>query len=214
MSFESAYKVAYDKKSLGGDLMTNSNQKVKAWLFSLPPVKSCLNSKSCENDCYALKAYNQYPSAKALWDYNFHLVQNDLDLLYTRLDKQLAKIAKSKLRVVRIHQSGDFYSQEYIAVWTKLAKKYTGIKFYGYTKVNSILDLTQFEKLDNVSIVKSLVAGKYRNYGTVDYVERMSAKHSAVICPATYGENKKEIKCNLHCNACTKKNTNVFFVQH
>ena len=214
MSFAGAYKLAYDKKVIGGDLMTNSNQKVKAWLFSLPPVKSCLNSKSCENDCYALKAYKQYPSAKALWDYNFYLVQNDLDLLFERLDKQLAKIAKSKLKVVRIHQSGDFYSQEYIDVWRRLAKKYSGIQFYGYTKVNEILDLTQFEKLDNVSIVKSLVAGKYRNYGSVAYVERMSPKHNAVICPATYGENKKEIKCNLHCNACTKKNTNVFFVQH
>lgn len=214
MAFADAYKVAYDKKVVGGDLMTNSNQKVKAWLFSLPPVKSCLNSKSCENDCYALKAYKQYPSAMALWDFNFHLVQNDLEQLYKRLDEQLAKIAKSKMRVVRIHQSGDFYSQEYIELWCKLAKKYTGIKFYGYTKVNNILDLTQLEKLDNVSIVKSLVADKYRNYGTVDYVQRMAPKHNAVICPATYGENKKEIKCNLHCNACTKKDTNVFFVQH
>lgn len=214
MSFESAYNEAYAKKSVGGDLMTNSNQKVKAWLFSLPPVKSCLNSKSCEKDCYAKKAYQQYPSAKALWDYNFDLVQNNLGELYDRLDKQLAKISKSKMRVVRIHQSGDFYSQEYVAVWQRLAKKYSGVTFYGYTKVDSILDLTEFEALDNVSIVKSLVAGKYRNYGTINYVERMSVKHDAIVCPATYGENKKEIKCNLHCNACTKKDTNVFFVQH
>lgn len=214
MAFADAYAAAYDKKVLGGDLLTNSNQKVKAWLFSLPPVKSCLNSGSCEKDCYALKAYKQYPSAAALWDFNFHLVKNNLTELYNRLDKQLAKIAKSKMRVVRIHQSGDFYSAEYVEVWHKLAAKYPMISFYGYTKVDSILDLTKFESLDNVAIVKSLVAGKYRNYGTINYVNRMAAKHDAIVCPATYGENKAEVKCNLHCNACTKKDTNVFFVQH
>ena len=214
MAFADAYAAAYDKKVLGGDLLTNSNQKVKAWLFSLPPVKSCLNSSSCEKDCYALKAYKQYPSAAALWDFNFHLVKNNLTELYNRLDKQLAKIAKSKMRVVRIHQSGDFYSAEYVEVWHKLAAKYPMISFYGYTKVDSILDLTKFESLDNVAIVKSLVAGKYRNYGTINYVNRMAAKHDAIVCPATYGENKAEVKCNLHCNACTKKDTNVFFVQH
>lgn len=214
MAFAEAYAAAYDKKVLGGDLLTNSNQKVKAWLFSLPPVKSCLNSGSCEKDCYALKAYKQYPSAAALWDFNFHLVKNNLTELYNRLDKQLAKIAKSKMRVVRIHQSGDFYSAEYVEVWHKLAAKYPMISFYGYTKVDSILDLTKFESLDNVAIVKSLVAGKYRNYGTINYVNRMAAKHDAIVCPATYGENKAEVKCNLHCNACTKKDTNVFFVQH
>lgn len=214
MAFADAYAAAYNKKVLGGDLLTNSNQKVKAWLFSLPPVKSCLNSGSCEKDCYALKAYKQYPSAAALWDFNFHLVKNNLTELYNRLDKQLAKIAKSKMRVVRIHQSGDFYSAEYVEVWHKLAAKYPMISFYGYTKVDSILDLAKFESLDNVAIVKSLVAGKYRNYGTINYVNRMAAKHDAIVCPATYGENKAEVKCNLHCNACTKKDTNVFFVQH
>lgn len=214
MAFAEAYQAAYDKKVLGGDLLTNSNQKVKAWLFSLPPVKSCLNSGSCEKDCYALKAYKQYPSAAALWDFNFHLVKNNLKELYNRLDKQLAKIAKSKMRVVRIHQSGDFYSAEYVAVWEQLAAKYPMISFYGYTKVDNILDLAKFESLDNVAIVKSLVAGKYRNYGTINYVERMAAKHDAIVCPATYGDNKAEVKCNLHCNACTKKDTNVFFVQH
>ena len=214
MAFAEVYAAAYSKKELGGDLMTNSNQKVKAWLFSLPPVKSCLNSGSCEKDCYALKAYKQYPSAAALWDYNFHLVKNNLSELYNRLDKQLAKIAKSKMRVVRIHQSGDFYSQEYVELWERLAAKYPEIKFYGYTKVDSILDLTSFESLANVAVVKSLVDGKYRNYGTVNYVQRMSVKHNAVVCPATYGENKAEIKCGKQCSACINKGTSVFFVQH
>ena len=216
MSFEQAYNVAYSKKALGGDLLTDSNVKVKAYLFSLPPIKSCLNCASCKNDCYATKAYNQYPSAKALWDYNFYLVQNDLQELERRLVLQLDRIAKGKntKKVVRIHQSGDFYTQEYLDMWTSIAMRYPSIRFYGYTKVEKILDFTRFEALPNVAVVKSLIDGKYRNYGTVDYVERMSKKVFAIVCPATHGENKAEIKCGVQCSACISKGCKVLFVQH
>ena len=216
MAFVEAYQKAYNAKALGGDLMTDSNVKVKAYLFSLPPIKSCLNCASCKTDCYATKAYNQYPSAKALWDFNFDLVQNDLPQLYSRLTKQLDKIVASKTskKVVRIHQSGDFYTQAYLDMWASIASKYPSIKFYGYTKVDKILDFAAFEALPNVAVVRSLIDGKYRNYGTIDYVQRMKHKVFAIVCPATYGENKADIKCGVQCGACINKGTKVLFVQH
>lgn len=216
MAFNEAYQKAYTAKTIGGDLLTDSNVKVKAYLFSLPPIKSCLNCDSCKTDCYATKAYNQYPSAKALWDFNFHLVQNDLPELSRRLRLQLDRIAKGKntKKVVRIHQSGDFYTQAYLDMWSDIARSYPMIKFYGYTKVDKILDFSAFESLPNVAIVRSLIDGKYRNYGTVNYVERMKHKVFAIVCPATHGENKAEIKCGVQCSACINKGTKVLFVQH
>lgn len=38
------------------------------------------------------------------------------------------------IRYVRLHGSGDFYSQDYLDAWIAIAKKYPDIIFYGYTK--------------------------------------------------------------------------------
>ena len=110
--------------------LTRGNVKVKAWLFSLPPIKSCINCSECASSCYATKSYRQYPSVKALWNSNFDLVKNDMFKLYDDLDRQLNSISKrSKLKIVRIHQSGDFYNQTYVNMWFDLVSKYPDVTF-------------------------------------------------------------------------------------
>lgn len=215
MSFNTEYTKAYLKKSVGGKLLTNSNVKVKAHLFSLAPIQACLNCESCASTCYATKAYKQYPSAKALWDYNTKLAKNNLFKLYDRLDKEINTISKSRStnKTIRIHQSGDFVSQAYINMWYDLANKYPNVTFYGYTKVNNILDTNKLNTLPNVNIIDSMLKGKIRNYGTISYVNRLVAKYDSFICPATYGANKDDIKCGINCDYCFTQN-NVVFVQH
>lgn len=182
--------------------LTDGNIKVKAFMFSLPPVKSCLNNKSCKDACYAKKAYNQYPSAKNLWDDNFSLVKHDLDALYLDLLVQLHDISKKAAhkRVIRIHQSGDFYNQAYINMWADLAEQFPTILFYGYTKVDKLLDLTYIRSLNNVNIISSTVKvnGVERaNFGSEKYIEYLRDDHGFNICPATYGENKDNTKCGI-----------------
>jgi hypothetical protein len=116
--------------------------------------------------------------------------------------------------VVRIHQSGDFISQAYIDMWCKLALEFSNIKFYAYTKVNTIFNFDSFNNLPNTNLIDSMLDGKYRNYGNISYVNRMVAKTGAFICPATYGDNKDTIKCGVQCSACIAKGTKVIFVQH
>lgn len=41
---------------------------------------------------------------------------------------------KFKYELCRIHESGDFWSELYFQAWIKVAKTYSNIKFYAYTK--------------------------------------------------------------------------------
>ena len=206
--------------------MTDSNIKVKAWLFSMPPVKSCLNHKTCASSCYAKKAYKQYTNTvKPLWDQNFSDAKSDLFKLYDDLDVQCAAISKQQKhkRVVRIHQSGDFINQDYVNMWHDIAAKYPTILFYAYTKVDHILDITYLNSLDNVNIIPSLINGQI-NYGTEDYIQGLNKDHGTFICPASYGKNKDQVLCGIEsrysikagatmCDHCFKKD-NVAFLQH
>lgn len=216
-NFTRAYNKAYMNKAQNTDsnVLTNSNKKVKAYLFSLPPVQSCLNHKSCASTCYAVKSYRQYPSCKALWDYNYTLARTNLKELYRRLDNELSKIDKSKgsIKTIRIHQSGDFISDAYIDIWYNLAIKYPNLTFYGYTKVDKLLNVDKLNTLHNVNIIKSVLNGK-RNYGSVSYVKKLVKDEGAVICDATYGEDKDTVKCGVTCNKCMVPGTKVVFVQH
>ena len=187
--------------------LTNGNKKVKALLFSLPPVEACLNHKSCATTCYAVKSYRQYPSVKALWDNNMLHAKTDLFTLYDELCDQLSK---TKQTIVRIHQSGDFISQEYLNMWAQIAERFDNIAFYGYTKVDEILDFSPLDRLENVNIIRSMIDGK-RNYGSESYVTNLAEEYGAEICPATQGQ---DVKCGETCFKCMEPNKKIVFVQH
>ncbi len=195
--------------------LTNGNKKVKAWLFSLPPISSCLNSKQCAKKCYATKAYRMYPTARALWDMNFEDALYDLPKLEKDLETQLTGIVKkSKNPVVRIHQSGDFISADYIKMWTRLADKFKTVVFYGYTKVDKIFEeeIKELDALPNVNIIPSFLKGGHLNFGSRSYVLNMYLSKDAFICPATYYTDRTT-RCGVECDYCfTQKN--VVFVEH
>ena len=51
-------------------------------------------------------------------------------------------IKEKKAEFVRVHDSGDYYSKEYLLKWFEIAKKMPDIKFYSYTNnVNMIKKL-------------------------------------------------------------------------
>jgi len=41
---------------------------------------------------------------------------------------------QKKIKQVRIHEAGDFYSQAYLDNWFLIAKEFPGLTFYAYTK--------------------------------------------------------------------------------
>lgn len=175
-------------------------------IFNLPPGKSCLNCKECYKTCYARKAYRQYPNVKISWNYNLELAKNDPDKLFNSIVNQLKSTKKN---IIRIHSSGDFFSQGYIDLWEKIIKNFPNKKFYVYTKVNKLLDFSNIRKLNNFNLIKSFIDG-HLNYGSIDYCNKLVKNHGAFLCPATKG---KGIRCGQDCNYCIN-NSRPVFIEH
>ena len=175
-------------------------------IFNLPPGKSCLNCKECYKTCYARKAYKQYPNVKISWNYNLELAKNDPDKLFNSIVNQLKSTKKN---IIRIHSSGDFFSQGYIDLWEKIIKNFPNKKFYVYTKVNKLLDFSNIRKLNNFNLIKSFIDG-HLNYGSIDYCNNLVKNHGAFLCPATKG---KGIRCGQDCNYCIN-NSRPVFIEH
>jgi len=197
--------------------LKNGNSKLKGILiFDLPAVKSCLNSSSCEKTCYAMKAQRMYTTVRNWREANLDLAENNLGLLKDLLISQLElEATKNKNKVVRIHSSGDFISQEYIDMWSFVIAKNPDVKFYAYTKVDKILDFAEIQKLDNFNLIPSMIQGKFLNFGTQSYVDTIVSKYNAFSCPAV--QKGSTVKCgtnleNGECDYCIHSKNVVFLI--
>ena len=120
------------------------NDKVKFLIWSLPPISTCpFATPMCKKFCYAMKAFKAYPNARNAWEDNFKESQNRFfaQEMILAIAKELDRpsVKKAKTLVVRIHESGDFYSKEYAKAWLKVAWYFMGyapnkVKFMAYTK--------------------------------------------------------------------------------
>ena len=53
--------------------------------------------------------------------------------MFNLLDESFKQLPRS-VDCIRIHTSGDFFSERYFLSWVKLATKYSNVLFYAYTK--------------------------------------------------------------------------------
>jgi hypothetical protein len=116
-------------------------------IFSLPAVSTCPGAvsqgcgiaalvngaKGFTGHCYALKAERMYPSVKVSRGRNL-----DATRMTGFVDHAAMAILEASTRrpvkMVRIHESGDFYSQAYFDAWADVARQFPAITFYAYTK--------------------------------------------------------------------------------
>lgn len=104
-------------------------KKLDTVSFGLPAIKACPMAGSCASVCYATQGtYKWKPVAKAR-DFNFTLAKQ------ANFQSMLIEDLKTiKNKIVRIHDSGDFFSQDYLNAWFNAIKLFPKKKFYAYTK--------------------------------------------------------------------------------
>ena len=114
---------------------TSIENNMRVLNFSLPAYKTitgktvCPFAKDCVKYCYAQKGNYRYPSVvKGL--------NNRYELSKTAdfIPQMNATIILERPTHVRIHDSGDFYSIEYLQKWVQIANDNKGVIFYAYTK--------------------------------------------------------------------------------
>jgi len=123
------------------------------------------------------------------------------------------EIKQSRCEFVRVHESGEFYSQNYIDSWVKIAEENSDRKFYAYTKRLKHFDFSKLTTLDNFVVIDSFKFGGL-NYGKLEDVVALAEKNNSFVCP-DYAT--KEIICGVSCTYCMSKEAQangVCFVKH
>jgi|TARA_R110000824_G_scaffold43124_1_gene126568 hypothetical protein len=115
---------------------TSKENSAKIFNFSIPAYKTrsgkitCPFADSCVKYCYAQKGnYKRFPKIQDLMEQKYKISKTN-----SFIPLMNEEIAKKKATHVRIHDSGDFYSPQYLNKWIQIAKDNTSVIFYAYTK--------------------------------------------------------------------------------
>lgn len=133
------------------------------FIWNLPAVYTCpYATNECICNCYALKAERRFPFSKSsairsrVRNYLFSKRADFVEIMTEEIISY-AKNCRKPYLIVRIHESGDFYSQQYVEKWLQIidnCKAYTNITFYAYTKSFKFFDGKQLP--DNFTLRASV----------------------------------------------------------
>ena len=115
---------------------TSKLMGVKVVNFGLPAYKSitgrviCPMADGCIKFCYARKGAYIWGNVKPAFEKRYELSKTD-----DFISAIHAEIQRKKPKFVRVHDSGDYYSREYLAKWFQIAKQNPNVNFYSYTNM-------------------------------------------------------------------------------
>ena len=154
-------------------------------------INTCPGAGECKTFCYALKGgYVQWApvsmSQTRILNFLFNDPSGFFDKLNAEIDEQKrkgdAKLEKHKV-VVRWHDAGDFFSDEYLQLAYSLAATHPTVDFYAYTKMADVSGSTQ-NRPPNFMINFSMGARKAEQ----KRVDFGLEKHSVVVPKDLFGD--------------------------
>lgn len=119
-----------------------SSEETMFIIWSIPAVKTCpFATKHCVESCYARKAEKAYPDCLPARTKNYEFSKTDMFIPFMvkalHYMASLKAYKNAKHISIRIHESGDFYSVEYLEKWLDIAencKDIPNMDFCAYTK--------------------------------------------------------------------------------
>ena len=115
---------------------------LKVFNFGIPAFKSksglmtCPMAGVCASGCYAKSGAYLFSNVAKAYEARLKATQRkDFKLVMIAEIQKLLKKRGLKKLVIRIHDSGDFYSQEYLADWLNIMAVFPTVQFYAYTKM-------------------------------------------------------------------------------
>ncbi|MFD8716920.1 hypothetical protein ACFV2H_02520 [Streptomyces sp. NPDC059629] len=112
------------------------NWTLPAWAGRFPDGKTyntCPSAGICRDVCYARHGTYTWPTVKAKHQANLRFVLDDLSDWEEAMAAELRR-RKFSGTWVRIHDSGDFFSDVYLLAWLRIIRARPETNFYAYTK--------------------------------------------------------------------------------
>lgn len=132
---ERVSKLGIDLDALKPDVrLSDGNSKLKKSgivSFNLIPIVHCPLAGACKAFCYATVGQQAFKSGVQRRAGAFLAT-----ILPTFVQDMHAEVGrwKRKVKAIRVHDSGDFYSMEYLQDWLEIARLNPDVQFYAYSK--------------------------------------------------------------------------------
>lgn len=97
-------------------------------------IKTCPAAGVCASLCYARVGSYTWRPVKEAHTRNLQMVVDDLDGWVATMVEELGLSRYRGGKWVRIHDAGDFFSDEYLAAWLGIARAVPDVRFYCYTR--------------------------------------------------------------------------------
>jgi len=190
-------------------IKVSSNSKLGKHIgsFNLPAVSTCPGrTNECEKVCYATSGFFMFPKIKKIFNDNFNITESKdfVNIINEELKNP-------KLQIIRIHASGDFYSEDYINKWNEIIKANPNKKFWAYTRSwrikNLISSLESLNKNPNLQLFAS-IDSESESENVPSFMRKAFLKQSFSDTPKSSAQcpnqKNKEITC-AKCTFCFKE---------
>ena len=184
---------------------------VRVFNFGIPAYKSasgkltCPFADECVKFCYARKGAYIWSNVSPAFEKRYQITKQD-----DFVEQMTTEIAKKKPNYIRVHDSGDYYSKEYLRRWLEIAAIHPDIKFYSYT--NCVEMFKNVELPDNYDIIYS-DSGKQKNMidQKVDRHTKIFHSHTELMSSGYVDASKIDLHATKWFN---KDNNNVGLIKH
>jgi hypothetical protein len=137
------------------NIATTGNAKIAHPYLSLPAGYTCPFAKDCKSrvqddketgrpklrtfgdyTCYAANQEKTFPNTRKRNMSNFDLLKTckGVDEMVSLIKRSIVYYFPFGVPVFRLHESGDFFSQDYFDAWVEVANEMPNTIFYTYTK--------------------------------------------------------------------------------
>jgi hypothetical protein len=133
---------------------TSKSLGLRVFNFGIPAYKSasgkltCPFADACVKFCYAKKGAYIWSNVQPAFEKRYQLSKTD-----DFVNKMNQEIIKKKPDYVRVHDSGDYYSNAYLHKWLAIGIHNPSVRFYSYT--NCVSMFKNINLPDNYDIIFS-----------------------------------------------------------
>ena len=190
---------------------TSKELGLRVFNFGIPAYKSasgkltCPFADECVKFCYAKKGAYVWSNVQPAFEKRYQLSKTN-DFIQAMSDE----INKKRPDYVRVHDSGDYYSKQYLHKWLAIALNFPNVKFYSYT--NCVKMFKDIELPDNYDIIFS-DSGKQKHLidQRIDRHTKIFHEHTELISSNYIDASKIDLYATKWFN---KDNINVGLLAH
>lgn len=144
-----SFTKAFGENSTKIILTEQAHPDIRLFMWSLPAGRTCPAAGKCREYCYAQAGRMKLDQASNAYRENYQLWEDGVlePVIYGDLILKSYKAEKDGKELwIRIHDTGDFFCEDYARTWFSIMDRLPDVNFYAYSKSVRILESVKAER--------------------------------------------------------------------